>query len=147
MGLARRAIDETRLELGGKSIRFTDLPRLGRAEKLQTLEAAEGLLYAFRAGLERAMGAVWACALGGQPLDQAGRLEIRLAAITAVHQGSAIVRSVYDIADAGAVRRSGILQQLYRDASCLGHHVSANKAALEATGRLRAGCDPLNFRI
>jgi indole-3-acetate monooxygenase len=57
------------------------------------------------------------------------------------------VRSAYDIAGASAIRKSGALQRLYRDASCLTHHISANRDSFEVIGRARCGFDPLTFRI
>ena len=58
-----------------------------------------------------------------------------------------ISRAAYDVSGASAVRRAGVLQRLMREASCLTHHVSANQASYELTGRVRCGIDQLNFRI
>lgn len=147
LGLARRAIDDARSELEGKLERSTQQPLLSKAEYLRPLEEAEGLHYACSAGLEKALSEVWGCGLGGKPLSQEQRLCVRLSAVTAVHQCEAIVRSVYDIAGASAIRKTSALQRLYRDASCLTHHVSANLNSFNLTGRTRAGIDPLSFMI
>ncbi len=147
LGLARRAIDEARGELNGKLDRFTQQPLLSKAENLRPLEQAEGLHYACSAGFEKALDEVWKCGLGGIALSQDQRLCMRLAAVTAVHQCEGIVRAVYDIAGASAIRRSGVLQRLYRDASCLTHHVSTNLDSFNNTGRVRSGIDPLSFMI
>ena len=48
LGLARRALDEVRRELGGKKDRYTLLPILEEQAVLRSLEEAEGLLYAYR---------------------------------------------------------------------------------------------------
>ena len=97
--------------------------------------------------MEKALNDVWQNGLRGEALDQTLRIEMRLATVTAVHQCESIVRSVYDIAGASAIRRSGVLQQLYRDASCLTHHISTNRDSFEKVGRVRGGFDPLDFMV
>ena len=71
----------------------------------------------------------------------------RVAAVTATQRGAEIVRAAYDVAGASAVRRTGVLQRLLRDASCLTHHVAVNQTSYELAGRVRSGIDPLSFRI
>ena len=139
IGLARRAIDEARRDLGAKKDRHTQQPLLAKPSIIIPLEEAEGLYYACRAGMEKALQEVWECGLQGRPLDKTLSLKIRLAAVTAVQQGSAIVRSVYDISGASVISRSGVLQRLYRDASCLTHHISVNRDSFEITGKVRHG--------
>lgn len=147
LGLARRAIDEARNELDGKTDRFTRGPVLAKPAVQIPLEQAEGLLFACRAGMELALKEVWECGLRGEPLDQRLRINVHLAASTAVHQCAGIVRSVYDIAGASAIRRNGVLQRLYRDASCLTHHISVSDDSFEWIGRVRCGIDPLYWMI
>ena len=147
LGLARRAIDEARNELDGKTDRFTRGPVLAKPAVQIPLEQAEGLLFACHAGMELALKEVWECGLRGEPLDQELRINVHLAASTAVHQCEAIVRSVYDVAGASAIRRNGVLQRLYRDASCLTHHISVSRDSFERIGRVRCGFDPLNWII
>ena len=147
LGLARRAIDEARKELGGKNDRFTGNPVLAKSRILNSLEEAEGLLFACRAGMESALKEVWDCGLRSEPMDQELRIKVRLAAVTVVHQCEAIVRSVYDVVGASAIRKASVMQRLYRDASCLTHHVSVNRDSFERTGRVRCGFDPLDFMI
>jgi indole-3-acetate monooxygenase len=147
LGLARRAIDEARRELGGKKDVYTGTPLLEHPATHQRLEAAEGLWFACRAGLREALRAMWACALRGGPAPASLRIEVRNAAVTAVQLGAEIVRTAYETAGASALRRSGVLQRLLRDASCLTQHVSASRASYELTGRVRCGIDKLSFRI
>jgi alkylation response protein AidB-like acyl-CoA dehydrogenase len=147
LGLARRTLDEVRAELRGKVDRYTQKPLLENPATQRTLEAAEGLWMACRAGLREALVAMWECARRGQPATAELRVNARVAAVTAVHRGAEIVRAAYDVAGAGAVRRTGVLQRLLRDASCLVHHVSTNAISYELTGRVRSGIDPLTFRI
>ena len=142
LGLARRAIDEARGDLGLKKDRFTNKPLLTKTAILVPLEEAEGLYFACRAGMENALKEVWESGLRGKPLDSALSLRIRLAAVTAVHQCAAIVRSVYDVSGASVLSRKGVLQRLYRDASCLTHHISVNRESFEITGRERLGFGP-----
>ena len=75
------------------------------------------------------------------------RINARVAAVTAVQRGAEIVRAAYDASGASAVRRAGVMQRLMREASCLTHHISANQASYELTGRVRCGIDELSFRI
>lgn len=147
LGLARRAIDEARKELDGKVDRFTQGPVLAKPAIQIPLEEAEGLLFACRAGMELALKEVWESGLRGEPLDQRLRINVHLAASTTVHKCEGIVRSVYDIAGASAIRRNGVLQRLYRDASCLSHHVSVSDDSFERIGRVRCGFDPLTSKI
>lgn len=147
LGLARRALDEARSELRGKIDRYTQAPLLANAATQRTLEAAEGLWFACRAGLREALGAIWENALRGEPPTTEMRITARVAAVTATQRGAEIVRAAYDVAGASAVRRAGVLQRLMREASCLTHHIAANQASYELTGRVRCGIDELNFRI
>jgi alkylation response protein AidB-like acyl-CoA dehydrogenase len=147
LGLARRALDEARNELRGKTDRYTQAPLLGHPATQRTLEQAEGLWFACRAGLREALGAIWEDALRGKPPTADMRITARIAAVTATQKGAEIVRAAYDVSGASAVSRAGVLQRLMRDSSCLIHHVSANQASYELTGRVRCGIDELNFRI
>ena len=147
LGLARRALDEARSELRGKTDRYTRAPLLAHPSTQRTLEAAEGLWFACRAGLREALGAIWENAVRGEPPTAEMRINARVAAVTATQRGAEIVRAAYDVAGASAVRRAGVLQRLMREASCLTHHIAANQASYELTGRVRCGIDELNFRI
>ena len=147
LGLARRALDEARQELQGKLDRYTQQPLLKHPATQRSLEAAEGLWYACRAGLREALHSVWASALRGQALSAEQRVHVRVAAVTAVQQSASIVRVAYDTAGASAVRRSGVLERLLREASCLTHHVSVNLTSLELTGRVRSGVEALSLSI
>jgi len=147
LGLARRALDEARNELRNKKERFTERPLLENPATQRSLEAAEGLWFACRAGLREALDTIWQAALQGEPATADMRVSARVAAVTATHRGAEIVRAAYDIAGAGAVRRAGVLQRLMRDASCLTHHISVNQHSYEVTGRVRCGIDQASFRI
>lgn len=147
LGLARRALDEARAELRGKRDRYSQQPLLDNGAVQRSLEAAEGLWMACRAGLREALASAWDSGLRGVPLSERQRLDLRLAATTATQRGIEIVRAAYDVAGAAALRRSGPLQRLLRDASALGHHVSAHAGSYELTGRVRCGIDRLSWRI
>lgn len=147
LGLARRALDEARNELRGKTNRMTQRPLLENPATQRKLEAAEGLWRACRAGLREALTAIWDSALRGEPATTAQRLDASVAGVTAVQRGAEIVREAYDASGASALRRSGALQRLLRDASCLTHHVSSNLASYEVTGRVRCEIDEPSGRI
>jgi len=147
LGLARRALDEARNELRGKTDRFTQKPLLEHPSTQRSLEAAEGLWFACRAGMREALAAMWESGLRGKPATADMRINARVAAVTAVHKAADIVRVAYDASGASAVRRAGVLQRLLREASCLTHHISANQLSYELTGRVRCGIDKLSFRI
>ena len=147
LGLARRALDEARNELRGKTDRFTRKPLLEHPATQRSLEAAEGLWFACRAGLREALAAVWESGLRGKAASTELRIGARVAGVTAVQRGAEIVRAAYDASGASAVRRAGVLQRLMREASCLTHHISSNMTSYELTGRVRCGIDDLSFRI
>ena len=147
LGLARRALDEARNELRGKVDRYTQKPLLEHPATQRSLEAAEGLWFACRAGMREALSAMWSSALRGEPATADMRINARVAAVTAVQRGAEIVRAAYDVCGASAVRRAGAMQRLMREASCLTHHISANQLSYELTGRVRCGIDELSFRI
>lgn len=147
LGLARRALDEARNEMRGKVERYSQRPLLQHPSTQRSLEAAEGLWYACRAGLREALRSVWDSALRSEPLSKEQRLNVRVAAVTAVQRSAEVVRMAYDAAGASAVRRGGVLERLLREASCLTHHVSANLASYEQTGRVRSDVDPLSLSI
>jgi alkylation response protein AidB-like acyl-CoA dehydrogenase len=97
--------------------------------------------------LREALRSVWDSASRGEPLTTQQRLNARVAAVTAVHRSTEVVRMAYDAAGASAIRRGGVLERLLREASCLTHHISANLLSYEQTGRVRSGVDPLSLRI
>jgi alkylation response protein AidB-like acyl-CoA dehydrogenase len=146
LGLARRALDEARKELTGKSDRYTGQPLLENPATQRALEAAEGLWFACRAGLREALSAIWEDALKGNAPTAETAVNARVATVTATQKGAEIVRAAYDAAGASAIRRGCVMQKLLRDASCLTHHVSANLASLELTGRVRCGINEVSFR-
>lgn len=147
LGLARRALDEARNEMRGKVERYSGRPILEHPSTHRSLEAAEGLWFACRAGLREALRSVWESAARGEPLSKEQRLNARVAAVTAVHRSTEVVRMAYDAAGASAIRRSGVLERLLREASCLTHHISANLLSYEQTGRVRSGVDALSMRV
>lgn len=147
LGLARRALDEARNEMHGKLERYTGRPVLEHPSIQRSLESAEGLWFACRAGLREALRAVWESAMRGEPLSQEQRLNVRVAAVTAVHRSTEVVRMAYDAAGASAIRRSGVLERLLREASCLTHHISASLPSYEHTGRVRSGVEALSLRV
>lgn len=147
LGLARRALEEARNELRGKTDRYTQRPLLEHPATQRGLEAAEGLWFACRAGMRETLGAMWETAMRGEPATAEVRIAARVAAVTATQRGAEIVRAAYDASGASAVRRAGVMQRLMREASCLTHHVSVNQASYEQTGRVRCGIDKLSFRI
>lgn len=147
LGLARRTLDEARNELRGKTDRYARKPVIENPAVQRSLEAAEGLWFACRAGLREALGEVWTQAQRGEPVTVEATLAVKVAAVTATQRCAEVVRAAYDVAGSGAIRRAGTLQRLLRDASCLTHHVSSNLATYELTGRVRCGIDPLSFRI
>lgn len=138
LGLARRMLDEVRNELRGKKDRWTGLPLIDEQAVQRGLEEGEGLLYVCRAGVERSLSAIWMRGQNGCPVDDALRIDARLACTTCVHQCAEIVRSAYGLAGASATRRSGVIQRLLRDASCLIHHVSVAPKTFEEIGGVRS---------
>ena len=126
---------------------MTGQPLVARSEALMALEAAEGLLFAIRAGLDRAADMAWQEGSLDNALTDQTRLTIRNAATTAVIEGAGIVRQVFDVAGASSIRNAGALQRVFRDASCLIHHVSGRRECFERAGRVRVGLDPMSFRI
>lgn len=147
LGLARRALDEARNEMRGKLERYSQQPLLEHPSTQRSLEAAEGLWWACRAGLREALRSVWDSALRGEPLSAEQRVNARVAAVTAVHRSADVVRTAYDAAGASAVRRGGVLERLLREVSCLTHHISVNLASYEQTGRVRSGLEALSLRV
>ena len=82
LGLARRALDEARRELRGKTDRFTQKLILEEQAVLRSLEEAEGLLYVCKAGVTAALDAIWDCGQRGQPASTELRSNDRLACVT-----------------------------------------------------------------
>ena len=147
LGLARRALDEARDGLRGKTDRYTNRVLLDNDAIQQRLEAAEGLWFACRAGMREALKDIWEAAMRGEPPSTEMRLTARVAADTATDKGAEIVREAYDVAGASAIHRGSVMQRLLREASCLTHHVSAKRASYEVTGRVRCGIERLSFRV
>jgi alkylation response protein AidB-like acyl-CoA dehydrogenase len=87
LGLAPRALDEARNELRGKKDRYTQRPHLENAAIQRSLEAAEGLWLACRAGMREALDEMWTTAMRGEPASEELRMLARVAAVTATQRG------------------------------------------------------------
>jgi alkylation response protein AidB-like acyl-CoA dehydrogenase len=147
LGLARRALDEARHTLRDKVDRYSGKAPIRNPATQRTLEAAEGLWFACRAGMREALTDIWDAALRGEAPTPDLKVQARVAAVTAAQRGAEIVRQAYDVAGTTAFRRTGVFQRLLRDASCLTHHVSSSLASYELTGRVRCGFDPISHRV
>ena len=139
LGLARHAIDEARRVLIGKIDRSVGGPILAHPAVMRTLESAEGLLFALRASLHEVLAEIWSHALAGQPLSIETRMRARLANVTAVQHSATLVRNVFDCVGTVGAKRSGLLEQLYRDAACLPQQIAVNAFTYETVGRVRGG--------
>jgi indole-3-acetate monooxygenase len=147
LGLARRMLDETRRELAGKKDRFSQAPLLSHPAILRVLEKAEGTLHLATAGMRVTLADIWEHAKSATPLSSAQRIVVRNASSAAVHLGTDLARAVFDVAGTTAVRRSGELERLFRDANCLTQHIAPSDFAFEFTGRVRGGFAPLDARV
>lgn len=135
LGIAKAALDTCRQGLRKKRGTYTGARLIENAAVLREIETAEAKLLACQAVFERTLERIWQEASLANEISATLRREMRLASVHTVHETHDVVRTAFQAGGAAAISKSGNLERLYRDASCLISHVSVAKESLETTGR------------
>jgi alkylation response protein AidB-like acyl-CoA dehydrogenase len=139
LGNARGAIDalvelaSTRKPLGSSR---------SLAERSQTQAAvaeAEAALRAARLLYYTSIDDAWQAAQGTEPVPDALKLGLRLAATHVTRTAAKVAESMYDLGGGAAIYETSPLQRRFRDAHTATAHFQVNPASFELSGKLLLG--------
>lgn len=139
LGIARAALSEV-IGLAGTKRSRGGGRRMAESELVQvTLAEAEAAVAAGRAlMLEQAVQA-WAVASAGDPLGDAHRGGLRMAATHAARASADAVQTAWDLAGGAAVWTANPLERHLRDVRVLTQHIMVARDTLKPVGRLLLG--------
>jgi indole-3-acetate monooxygenase len=143
LGNARRAIDEARTVMLGKT-RPPDMVPLARLATNQSeLVSLEGLWGAAVAGVERALESMWAEARAFERLSDRQRVELHAANVVADQLSVQIVERACTMTGTAALSSTSVLARCRRDAQALHRHIATGSASIEANAAMTLGlADP-----
>jgi alkylation response protein AidB-like acyl-CoA dehydrogenase len=142
LGIARAALDYAE-EVGGGGTGVTGAPKLAdRAYYRIEVAKAEAQLRSARAFFYEAAEEAYATVLAGDPVSDAQNALLRLSSTHAVHAGSEVVRSVFDLSGTNAIYNDHPLQPLVRDAMVPTQHAFLSPAMYDAAGAVLMGLAP-----
>jgi alkylation response protein AidB-like acyl-CoA dehydrogenase len=139
LGNARGAIDDLSELAVAKTAQGSGRVLAERPATQAALGEAEASLRAARALYYEAIEAAWEASQQEDPVSEALRLGLRLAATHAVRTSADVARSMYDLGGGSAIYEDSPLQRRFRDAHAATAHFQVNAATWELAGRLLLG--------
>jgi len=139
LGNARGAIDDLEELAVGKTAQGSSRVLAERAATQAAVGEAEAALRAARALYYEAIEQAWQAAQRKDPVPEALRLGLRLAATHAVRTSAEVARAMYDLGGGTAIYDDSPLQRRFRDAHAATAHFQVNPATWELAGRLLLG--------
>ena len=139
LGNARGAVDDLVELAGGKRTLGSSRTLAERAQVQAAVASAEAALRAARAFLYQAVDQAWAAASALEPVSNADRVALRLAATHATRTSAEVVATLYDLGGGSAIYRGSPLQRRFRDAHTATAHFQVNPATYELLGRMLLG--------
>jgi indole-3-acetate monooxygenase len=142
LGIARGALDDLR------ALGMEKTPRGARASLRESpvfqtqLAELEGRWRAARAYLDAAFERVWRDSQGQAELTLDQRIDIRLAATTAINQATDVTAAAYRAAGATAIFDSGPFERRLRDSHAVSQQAQARVTHFETVGRHLLGLAP-----
>jgi alkylation response protein AidB-like acyl-CoA dehydrogenase len=143
LGNARRAIDETRTVVLGKTRRPDMVPLAQLATIQSELVSLEGLWSAAVAGVERALDSMWTQASACERLSVPQRVDLHTANVVADQLSVQIVERACTMSGTAALPSNSVLARCRRDAQALHQHIATGSASIEANAKMTLGlADP-----
>lgn len=141
LGLARRAVDETKAVADEKvlmpeMVAMRDVPRVRG-----NIARAEMMLGASRAFTYRTLDAVWARLQAHGRLDTALRVDLALSRVHAFRTAREVAQLMVDTVGTQAVFATSPLDRLLRDAITMSQHIVAQDRMAEMVGGMALGAD------
>ncbi len=141
VGIARRALDETRELAAAKTPQFSSRT-LAQSGFAQTEFArAEARWRAARSLLRDEVGAAWEQAVAGDAVSVDARVAIRLAAAHAARECVAATQTAWELAGGTAVYDTSVLGRCLRDAHVVTQHIMVAPKLNETLGKHLLGAD------
>jgi hypothetical protein len=110
-----------------------------RATVQAEVAQAEAALRAARALYTRSIDEAWQAAQRPEPVSDALRVGLRLAATHATRTSAEVTRTMYDLAGGSAVYENSPSQRRFRDAHTATAHFQVGPTSFEVPGRLLLG--------
>nr|CTQ88344.1 Pigment protein [Kibdelosporangium sp. MJ126-NF4] len=139
LGNARGAIDDlvdlasTRKSLGSSRTLAE------RPNTQSTVASCEAALRAARLLMYQSIEDAWQAALGHEPVPEALRVGLRLAATHVVRTSAEVTTAMYELGGGATIYRTSPLERRFRDAHTATAHFQVNQASYELPGKLLLG--------
>ncbi|HEY4004066.1 MAG TPA: acyl-CoA dehydrogenase family protein [Pseudonocardia sp.] len=139
LGNARGAIGEL-VELAGQRRSLGSSRTLAeRSTTQEAVAAAEAALRAARLLVYSSVAQAWRAAAEPEPVPDALRAGLRLAATHATRTAAEVTRAMYDLGGGAAIYADSPLQRRFRDAHTATAHFQVNATSYQVLGRLLLG--------
>jgi indole-3-acetate monooxygenase len=136
LGNARGALDDLRELAAVKVGQGSSRTLAERPGTWSAVARAEAALRAARALYYQAIDEAWVASQAPEPVSDALKLGLRLAATHAVRTAADVARDMYDLGGGSAIYDGSPLQRRFRDAHTATAHFQVNPATWELTGRI-----------
>jgi alkylation response protein AidB-like acyl-CoA dehydrogenase len=139
LGNARGAVDDLVALAGTKRSLGSSRSLAERAAVQASVAEAEAALRAARALYTQSVADAWQAAQRPEPVSEALRVGLRLAATHATRTSADVTRTMYDLAGGSAIYENSPLQRRFRDAHTATAHFQVSPTSFEVPGRLLLG--------
>jgi alkylation response protein AidB-like acyl-CoA dehydrogenase len=139
LGNARGAIDDFIDLAAGKKTLGSSRTLAERSSVQAALAESEAALRAARVLMYQSIDEAWQAAQHKEPVPEALRLGIRLAATHVVRTAADVARTMYDLGGGASIYETSPLQRRFRDAHTATAHFQVNPASFELPGKLLLG--------
>jgi alkylation response protein AidB-like acyl-CoA dehydrogenase len=134
LGVARATLDAAIDLARGKTPQGLKAMRENNAVQ-GTIGRTEASLRAARAYLYATAAEVWRDLVRGEPLTEAHRVALRIAATWTIHQSAAVVDTAYHMAGATAVFSANKFERRFRDMHAIAQQIQARDTHYEDAGK------------
>jgi alkylation response protein AidB-like acyl-CoA dehydrogenase len=141
LGVARRALDECAELAGTKKPQYSTRSLAESAYAQTEFARAEADWRSARALMRAEVGAAWAAAVDGEPVDVEARVAMRLAATHAASTCVAVVNTAWTLAGGTAVYDTSVLGRCVRDAHVVTQHIMVAPKLNETLGKFLLGVE------
>ncbi|MET0136583.1 MAG: acyl-CoA dehydrogenase family protein [Kibdelosporangium sp.] len=139
LGNARGAIDDLIELAAGKKALGSSRTLAERSQTQAVVAASEAALRAARLLMYRSIDDAWLAAQHQEPVSDALKAGLRLAATHVVRTSADVTRAMYDLGGGATIYETSPLQRRFRDAHTATAHFQVNPASWELPGKLLLG--------
>jgi alkylation response protein AidB-like acyl-CoA dehydrogenase len=139
LGNARGSVDDLIALAGTKKSLGSSRSLAERTTVQAAVAQAEAALRAARLLFQHSVGQAWQAAQRPEPVAEALRVGLRLAATHATRTSAEVTKTMYELAGGTAIYETSPLQRRFRDAHTATAHFQVGATSFEVPGRLLLG--------